>query len=195
MKVRFIGDVHQLYGGLDKVIKESDADVCVCVGDLGLDYKWIEENVSVNCFRFVPGNHDNYNQLPEHSLGDFGTWNGIFYIRGAHSIDKEFRIPGLDWWEKEELSYEQGKECIEFYSEIKPEIVISHDCPNIVVPLLFPFAIKETSRTRQILDACFEFHQPKTWIFGHWHKSISSQIHGTWFHCLDELCYFDLEVQ
>lgn len=40
----------------------------------------------------------------------------------------------------------------------------------------------------------FEMHQPRIWLFGHWHFDFDGVIDGTRFICLGELSYRDLDV-
>ena len=88
------------------------------------------------------------------------------------SIDKRLRIPNIDWWQAEELSYKRGQDAIDLYNEILPDIVLSHDCPFKILSNLYGTAHKEETITGQILDTCFEAHQPKMWLFGHHHKRL-----------------------
>ena len=74
--------------------------------------------------------------------------------------------------ENEELSIEQGIFALEEYERVKPEIVVSHDCPEqCAEKLLRDHQPRIPSRTGQLLGRMFEIHQPKKWIFGHWHVS------------------------
>lgn len=197
VKIRIIGDAHNKMVDLHKIINDAvvGIDQVLCVGDVGFDYTYLKQNINPEYFRFIPGNHDNYDNLPKHSLGDFGVWNDIFFIRGACSIDKEYRIQGVSWWSEEELDVNQSNECLELYSETKPQIVISHDAPEQVVDFLFDTLPGFSMTTKKLLQACFEVHQPKYWFFGHHHKSIGAKIHGTWFQCLDELEYVDIDTE
>ena len=78
---------------------------------------------------------------------------------------------------------------------MKPEIVISHDCPASVVPEFMTNDWKlEKSFTGLVLNTMFEIHQPKTWIFGHHHNSKTVTKNGTEFICLDELSYMDIDA-
>ena len=116
------------------------------------------------------------------------------WIRGAMSIDKRLRIPNIDWWQAEELSYNRGQDAIDLYNEILPDIVLSHDCPFKILSNLYGTAHKEVTITGQILDTCFEAHQPKMWLFGHHHQDKTFQIGKTTFKCLGELSHVDLEL-
>ena len=71
---------------------------------------------------------------------------------------------------------------------------MSHDCPFNILSKLYGIVHKEVTITGQILDTCFEAHQPKMWLFGHHHQDKTFQIGRTTFKCLDELSYVDLEL-
>ena len=160
--------------------------------------------------KILAGNHDNYEekdgkfilQTP-HFLGDFGVYTvpnygDFFFVRGGYSIDWKYRKEGRDWWAKEQLSYSQGLEALKLYEAIKPNFVISHECPTSVIDLV---AIGKTwngevirpSSTAELLDQMWEIHKPKMWIFGHFHRDWTDLIEGTTFCCLDELNYMDFK--
>jgi Icc-related predicted phosphoesterase len=113
-------------------------------------------------------------------------------VRGAESIDKHIRIEGLDWFANEELSYSEQLEAFDEYIKVKPEIVVSHDCPQSVMEKLFGYP--EKSQTRTMLEMMFQEHQPQLWVFGHHHRSKDVQINGTRFVCLNELETMTLEL-
>ena len=43
----------------------------------------------------------------------------------------------------------------------------------------------EGHRTEKTLGEMFKIHQPKLWIFGHWHRKFDQKILGTQFICLN----------
>ncbi len=195
MQIRLIGDIHGRVGKYNSILMdEKDVDFTLQLGDMGFnsEYSWLIKYVDPIKHRMIMGNHDDYEYTPPHALGDFGLWNNIFFVRGAESIDRDYRTIGIDWWQDEQLSIETCNKALEMYSSVKPDIVCSHDCPSETAEFLFQ--IRQHSQTRQLLSAMFQEHQPKMWFFGHHHKNISTQLHGTLFRCLDEFCYFDIEI-
>lgn len=175
-----IGDVH---GKSDQYLRLLTGEShSIQLGDLGFDYTYLQSIPLTH--RFLKGNHDNYSITDQHELGDFGIHEGIFFVRGAASIDKHTRIWGVDWFEEEELSYTSFLKATELIIKEKPSIVVSHDCPQIVCEAIWGY---ESSATRNGLDALFMGHQPDLWLFGHHHKSIDTTINGTRFICLAEL--------
>lgn len=191
--MRIIGDVHQKFDKLYPLLRPNT----VQLGDLGFIYPDLKD------FRFIPGNHDNYSLLPEYSLGNYGfTKFGMefFFIRGGFSIDRKWRRIGIDWWPQEELSQEQGEACLSLYKDVKPDLVLSHECPYELLPLfLKPYNLRDfgfeqeylITRTGTLLQRCWEYHKPKLWIFGHYHTSVEINL-DTRFICLNELEHIDL---
>ncbi len=201
--LRIIGDVH---GKVDWAIRGRSSyldlvDGCthsLQVGDLGDAevYAVLVDQVDPERHRFVPGNHDDYDHLPPHALGDFGlsTLGGVefFFVRGAPSIDKEFRIrQGVPWWPREELDEAAFSAALEAYGAAKPALVVTHDCPANIAPFLVKPA---GGRTGEWLERMLAAHRPRRWVFGHFHQSWSREIGGTRFQCLDELESLDLHT-
>lgn len=128
-----------------------------------------------------------FQEMGDHFLGHYGNYTPpgvenpvlnpkMFFVRGAFSIDKKFRTPCLDWFEDEELTYKLMCDAITFYKNAKPDIVISHDCPGVIYPMLGIFD-SHLSATANMLTQMFEYHQPKYWIFGHHHQDIYKKVY------------------
>ncbi len=99
----------------------------------------------------------------------------------------------MSWWRDEELSVAEFERALELYEQVKPSLVLSHDCPQDFVQALF--GIHDRSRTRQALQAAYELWQPRLWVFGHHHVRHEFQSpEGTLFMCLSELGFVDLEL-
>ena len=194
--MKIIGDVH----GKTQQYKEIvDSCKCsICVGDFGFEkeWDWLDGGIKNPMYsHFINmGNHD-YIPYADSHYASLGNWNffeglSIFTVRGAFSIDRVYRTEGIDWFPNEELTYQEGLECFDRYLEIKPKIVISHDCPQF---LRFRwFGIYEKSNTSNLLQAMWEVHKPQLWIFGHHHESRNQIIDGCQFRCLAELETFDI---
>lgn len=198
--IRIIGDVHQNYAQYHSLIKKPLYSLQL--GDFGLSNYETLNSVDPKYHRILNGNHCNYdikNSYP-HFLGDFGQLNilsyNIFYIRGAYSVDKQWRIPHISWWPQEELNFQQTKECIEEYSRVKPDFVVSHTAPHMCKEygILTNPAKVFKSHTENLLQELWNIHQPKKWIAGHFHCNKQFKIGRTEFIFLDELCYIDLPL-
>lgn len=159
----------------------------------------VEFAMSLGKHRYIRGNHDNPAAClrSKYWIPDGLVENNTMYVGGAYSIDRDWRIEGYDWWCDEELSMTQLEQIINLYEIAQPEIMVTHDCPDGVAHALFDFYAKfeAGSRTRQAFDTMFEIHQPKLWLFGHWHEPRDEVINGTRFVCIPELCYIDIDPE
>lgn len=181
-----IGDVHGKVGKYHDLIRNEEESIQI--GDFGFhkEHDWHLANINPEKHKVLFGNHDNtLYKYRAHSLGDFGVYKDFFFIRGADSIDKQYRRFGIDWWPDEELNWKQWNECIKLYEEVKPHIVISHDCPSVAKKLMFGYDAK--TFTDRGLQEMFDIHMPDLWIFGHYHLSKHEIIGKTLFICLNEL--------
>lgn len=202
MKITLIGDPHGKTINYNCIVSDCEqrGEKTLTVGDNGFEKQWVDGEKFLNTIpngtinhKWLGGNHDVYpNNHFAQSLGDFGVWNGIFFVRGANSIDKAQRIEGRDWFREEEMDYSQMLECFDLYESVKPEIVVSHDCPQSVMEFMFGYT--EKSRTRTLLEEMFRIHQPKTHLFGHHHCSREAFCGNTEFICLKELETLTLEI-
>lgn len=184
-----IGDVHGKYYAYWEILKNCGNKYnTIQVGDFGFkeEQEWHLKNVNNARHKINFGNHDDYTYLNHaHSLKNYSFANGIFTVRGAFSTDRWKRDEGVDWFANEELTYGEMIDALNVYCDIKPEIMVTHDCPHEVREHLFN--IKDKSTTSNGLQAMFEIHQPRLWIFGHHHVSKNEVINGTRFICLSEL--------
>lgn len=194
--ISVIGDVHGHYAQYERIARKRE--FTVQLGDLGFKYGCLN-NLDPNNHKVVAGNHDNYDIISEypHYLGDYGNYSlggvNFFFYRGAYSIDRQYRTIGIDWWSQEQVGIEQFMKSRELYRETKPEIVITHDCPEKVsIMLLDPGQPIYQNTTGWALQELFNIHQPKLWLFGHYHRSWSEIIGKTKFICLNELETIDL---
>lgn len=199
--IRFIGDIHANFKRYMDIVNDFDGDT-IQVGDFGVGFAPVPELELRH--RFIRGNHDNpvlcrdqnmpwsLNYIPD------GMWNtnDMFFVGGALSIDQHLRTDGLNWWRDEELSYGEFTKILADYSDLKPDVMVTHDCPESIAKQLFDGQGKIflPSITRNALQAALEIHEPKLWIFGHWHQSVDVTINNTRFICLNELEYKDIEI-
>lgn len=193
-KILIIGDVHGKIDNYWKIINNTKLP-SIQVGDFGFKkhHEWHLKNIDSSKHKINFGNHDDYTFLEEkHSLSDYSINDKYMSVRGADSIDKGYRIEGVDWWSNEELDYFQMQNAIDLYIENKPNIMITHDCPQCIREYLF--GIFDKSITSNGLGAMFEYHKPKVWVFGHHHISKDVNIMGTRFICLGELETIELDV-
>lgn len=190
-----IGDVHGKIESYEKLLvsirKQDKEAITFQVGDMGVGFKGVNyPKVTPNDY-WIAGNHDDAlvcEKCPG-NLGDYGhkiiNERKIFWVRGALSIDRAMRVEGETWWAYEELTYQQLNDAVSLYKEIKPDIVISHDCPRQLHAEHYRY--KESGRTVEALGVMLEAHSPTKWVYGHYHVHYDNTIFGTRFICLAEL--------
>lgn len=215
MKIRFIGDVHGKFDRYKKLIAEVDHSRQV--GDFGVGFFRYDkyeggkiplsnppyDQIMRGDHKFIRGNHDNPAVCAQQKYwipdGTIEIINGtkILYIGGALSVDREWRTEGLDWWADEELSHFKLQCFADLYQVEKPDVVVTHDCPEFVALEMERASGRRkldiNSITRQAFQIMHEIHQPKLWIFGHWHYDFNQVLKGTRFICLNELSFIDIE--
>jgi hypothetical protein len=209
----FIGDnhasFHRYIGYIKYGIKEVKPDCSLQIGDMGifdetdvLQLGGVGSILEMEKHKFFRGNHDNPVLCKAHAnyLGDYGYLpkQEMFWIAGGFSIDRKDRIPGVTWWEDEELSYTELQRVIEMFADSKPRIVVSHECPTVIKGIVLANAgpigyatldnpkcenpkAKICSRTEAALQAMYEKWQPEQWIFGHYHCRLDHTIGKTRF--------------
>lgn len=147
---------------------------------------------------FVDGNHENHNKLAELEIVyRFGNKVGkvndkvfhlrrgeiytiadkkIFVMGGAMSVDKEQRIMGVSWWEKELPNWEEQDRALQNLDNHGNwvDYIITHTCPSVVADIYIasgraaPYG-KLDDPTGKFFDYMIETIDFKRWYFGHWH--------------------------
>lgn len=184
----FIGDGHGYPAANFKRVPKGHT--VIALGDVGMGFnpptEFEKHGLPVN-YRFLRGNHDNPAVCKEHPfyLGDFGYNEefGIFYISGGFSIDRKYRVFGQTWWEDEELGYLRLQDMIDLYMQVKPEIVVSHVAPAMMVDKYFEH--KPVRRTEYAMQYCIEQAAPRLWLSGHYHMSLSYYRKDMLYRALD----------
>jgi hypothetical protein len=202
--VRFVGDIHGYTKDLRKKT-EGQLGKFIALGDIGFGFG--DDIPVLDNVYYIRGNHDDPAAARSHPryLGDYGEWNGIFFVSGAFSIDHRWRKAWMEqnrprkiWWPDEELSQDELDKAFEMYADLKPRSVASHEAPsNVVSTLLNELLFRPekveciATRTSQALQRMLNYHQPEHWHFGHYHLDWQKDLGGTRFHCLNELSVSD----
>ena len=201
--ITVIGDVHGKTGRYKELVNKASGNPTIQVGDFGFkeDYDWFAApKVGLDQYRnrILFGNHDYYPYLnkPYSFSGHSSSfvWRGtrIMLIRGAYSIDQQWRILGKDWFVEEEIPYHAWDSVINAVDDFKPHVMISHDvCYDANVRFLD--CADNKSKTAMGLQACFDVHKPDIWIHGHHHHQYDKDWKGTRFVGLKELGTFVLK--
>jgi hypothetical protein len=207
----FIGDCHGQFARYLRIINSLPAgEPSVQVGDMGIGFginlyivgegfQGAELPELPSQHKFIRGNHDKPEDCRRHPnyLGEFGYIMGkdLFYAGGGYSVDRAYRVEGVDWWRDEQLTSAQMDEAFFLYQQIEPAVMVSHEAPDSLLQAA-PWVTgpgKIRSATSTFLDHLWRSWHPTTWIFGHHHKEVDVKLEGTRFIGLPELGLFHLE--
>jgi hypothetical protein len=200
----FVGDLHGR-ADVHRLLMLSNRSTFQ-LGDCGYSYGYLNGH-DAELHKVLLGNHENYRVLrglrPGNILPDYGTTfdGAVGFVRGAWSIDKAARTPGVDWFAEEELSYAELNAAADVLADAKPPIMASHDCPASVFADLKrgedpgPFgAVQRRTRTGEALDEVLRRCKPTVWLFGHHHLTKVFTVGGTVFVALGVLCSLTLDL-
>lgn len=191
--VRLIGDIHGKIESYSEII--AGCDESVQLGDFGFGF------VKIPTFgpkhRFIRGNHDDPGLVSQNPrwICDGTIRNGVLYVGGAYSIDRDRRIPGISWWYDEEIPWDTCNHLIDISHSLKGYVhtIISHDCPQNICMEMFGYYKSMGTKTGLTLNLLWENIEPKNWYFGHHHQDVEKTINNTKFRCLGELSYIDVD--
>ncbi len=153
---------------------------------------------------FIDGNHENFDRL----LSDFKSVkllggnahkisDSIYHLKrgeiftindktfltmgGATSIDRSFRIQGVDWWEQENLSHKDIKRGISNADKLGKRIdfVLTHAAPeSMAESLIFrvnhQYFYNNDSNSLLLRDLSMDVKWNQ-WYFGHYHCNYKCQ--------------------
>lgn len=164
----------------------------------GRKKKWNPRGIKSNgtMVYFCDGNHEDHHSLKQNGHAQElyeNVWHcsrgtcltlpdgkKVLFAGGAHSIDKERRIPGVDWFQEELITNSDFNKMV---AHSKIDIIISHTCPTV-----FPI----DGNLGKIRDCCrfaltevLHYYNPELWFFGHWHKHVTGKFKNTRFEGLD----------
>lgn len=155
---------------------------------------------------FLDGNHEDHSRLADWNvvggeaveLPDFphigyfprgyrweACWKTLMTVGGAHSIDRHWRTPMVDWWPEEYITAEQE----EYASrEGDVDVIFSHDCPDGVdIPGIEPPGESRnwpvgdqfvSHEHRKVLGRIVDATKPKLLIHGHYHVGYGASRGG-----------------
>ena len=174
-----IGDVHGRIGDYLHICRQYKDTVQV--GDLSASFRSLKKILPAKGHRFIRGNHE-----PRSEIVDMPQWipdgtyeDGVFYVGSADhvvSTGEPDRVIDYDEWGDIKVKY----------TETRPSIVISHDCPVTAGHIMDRWDYKP-NYTSSWLEQLLQEHVPIIWVFGHWHQSRDFQAEGCNFICLDKL--------
>lgn len=201
MKILIVGDVHNEFGRLNELINRRNADLIIACGDFGFwpAVPWAEplSNIKLQKTKkllWCDGNHENHWALrdrttdelapniiymPRGSTYKLEDGRTIMFMGGAHSIDKQFRKLGIDWFPEETIRQSDFQNL----PNIKIDIFITHTCPVELLNDMLKFdKRKHTDPSNHALSELWRIYKPSLWFFGHWHRHSTGLMMGTrWY--------------
>ncbi|MGI8680010.1 MAG: metallophosphoesterase family protein [Jatrophihabitans sp.] len=177
----------------------------------------LEESLAAHDQRlaFVDGNHEDHLSLKAWPLSDGvhvirphivhlprgyrWTWHGRVWMSlgGAHSIDRKWRTPYVDWWPEEIIG---AGDVLRATADGPVDVMLCHDAPEGVPTLtkLFadnPVGVDEVEQAlsaanRELVSQVVEGTRPLHLWHGHYHLRLEDEIvaadgHVTQVHGLD----------
>lgn len=180
-----------------RLTKEDYVIIC---GDFGFVWnggqeeqwwlKWLSDRNFTTLW--IDGNHENFERLyayPEISKfggkareivpgiyhisrGQVLTIDGrrIFFMGGARSIDKKWRLDRISWWEEELPSVAEEQSALDALEACgwNVDYVVTHCAPSSVAGQLVPGAFEADSAT-ELFEHIDHRLSYKKWYFGHYH--------------------------
>jgi len=199
MKILITGDIHNMFGRLNNVINKKKPDAIICCGDFGYWPRFNDRGTEplsniklqgAKWLRWCDGNHEDFESLkarktdelepgiiymPRGSTYTLPDGRVILFMGGAHSIDKNMRKIGYDWFPEETI---RQKDFMNL-PDIKVDIFITHTCPTELVPILLKnYPEKNYEPSNYALSELWKIYKPDLWYMGHWHQFAEGDIEG-----------------
>jgi len=159
---------------------------------------------------FIDGNHDDHDRLGSAyrspapvKITDLITylprgtrwqWGGTTWVAlgGASSVDRDWRVPGMSWFDTETMSDAQRAAVI---AEGPADIVVAHDAPWGVPFLVDHYqldtppeqrgnwpadALRDSDQHMKSLAALADALHPRAWFHGHHHIYYRDHVGTAW---------------
>lgn len=184
--------------------RAGGADAIVHLGDFGylFDAEYLEAldaALGDMPLYFIDGNHERFPWLLERPTDARGvrpvsariahlprgyrwTWRGRSWLAlgGAHSVDRQFRTPDVEWWSEETVTPDDVRRAIEPGAV---DVLVCHDAPaGIPVPHTYPdgtFPLEDErigEAHRDTVRAVVDGTHPRLIAHGHFHQHYRSTL-------------------
>jgi Icc-related predicted phosphoesterase len=204
VKTLVVGDIHEKWDVLNKLIEDQQPDIILQCGDFGcwqLNSTINQLNTRNTKIYWCDGNHEDHHFLRHGEEREINSVPGVWYmprgsviklpdgrtvmfVGGAESADKADRKPMIDWFPEETISYADVERCLAYDGQI--DIIVSHTCPSEFNPRYISGSGDMLSDpSRKALSVILQHFKPKQWFFGHFHIYQERMIDGTHFVGLD----------
>lgn len=215
--VAFFGDWHGNLNFAKRAIDTlpGTVEVAIHTGDFGYNFNPDYLNAVNKSARqrgivvmFVDGNHDNHEWLNLQPVDEDGVrrlrprvwhlprafrweWQGLKFLAlgGAHSVDRQSRMPGVSWWAQETISNADAERAMWGGNA---DVMICHDTPaghyipGLAPPGMFPREeIEQAERHRELLRLIVDEVAPRYLWHGHYHVRYRTESEGVLITGLD----------
>jgi len=201
-KVIVTGDIHNEFGRLNELINKKKPELVICCGDFGFWPKvsWGAplENIKTQGAEILwcDGNHEDHwslrdrttdelapdiHYMPRGSTFTLNDGRTMMFMGGAHSIDKNLRRVGVDWFPEETIRQTD----LNNLPDVKVDIFITHTCPTQLLDEMIRYNSFKTEEPSNVaLSRLWELYKPDLWYFGHWHKYKEGNLQDTKWYAL-----------
>ena len=172
-------------------------DYLIILGDAGI--VWSENECYIHDYStlrptvlFIDGNHENFELLNKFPIVEYKNakchrlYKNVYHINrgevlilnntkffcmgGATSIDRDWRINRVSWWNEENITFEDVENAYSNLEKVNFEVdyVLTHCAPSSIVKEMFNY---RSDNNTKILE---EFRKKiifKNWFFGHYHEN------------------------
>lgn len=202
MKILVLGDLHNDFKSLNRIINKKHPDMVICCGDFGYWPNWPGSQQLSDIkpqgakIYWIDGNHDDHWSIrdretdelekdiiyqPRGSTLKLHDGRKILFMGGAFSIDQHLRRLGWDWFPEETISQTD----MQNLPDEKIDIIISHTCPDeLVHDMMRKYPGKTFEPSNAALSELLKMYEPELWIFGHWHQYKTGTLFGTEWYAL-----------
>lgn len=184
-KILVVGDIHGRWWALNNLVVTEAPDIILQCGDFGFWPGWSKfalDKIELGTTKlfWLDGNHENHEQLRKLGNNPVELRPNLFYmprgsklcinksvvlfLGGAHSIDKDWRTPGYDWFPEELLTEVD----VAKIGHGPIDVVLSHTCPH-EFDMTSEMFFKINDPSRDWLTYVLNQHLPHHWFFGHFH--------------------------
>jgi len=217
-KTLFMGDSHSDFITLERFAffaleRFPDIDRIVQVGDFGLwpDFSiayWYQESSLRIPLHFIDGNHEDHRLLHGRGREPFSpsplydavylprgyAQNGFLYLGGAHSIDKEYRHPGIDWFAEENISDEDAEAALAAAASTRTHTMVCHETTEGAFAHIRKSHWSMGDPNRLKLERVFQAAKPRLYIHGHYHFYREYEHNGCLFIALANVDHYHYEA-
>lgn len=210
-KTLFVGDIHGDTKALIRLTKYAmrlqKIERIIQVGDFSInpaDYSFTWP-FDIPLW-FIPGNHDHYHALSRgmnlapnvRYIKRGEIVDGILFVGGAYSVDKDLRVTGVDWFPEEQMSYREYIDGIDSLSKsldarVTPEIktMVCHDAPSVLYNDLGVTYDNESGNIYAAgLTWLVALVRPYLYIHGHHHKRMTTKALDCTFESLGTTSHY-----